>query len=48
MNDRDLLGSGGVNSLTQNLVMGAVVIVCVMLGLRGLLAAATKALALIG
>jgi Mn2+/Fe2+ NRAMP family transporter len=48
MNDRDLLGSEGVNTRTQNLVMGAVVVVCAMLGLRGLLAAATTALALIG
>ena len=48
MNDRDLLGSEGANTRTQNLVMGAVVVVCTVLGLRGLLAATTKALALIG
>lgn len=48
MNDRNLLGNEGVNTLTQNVVMGVVVIVCVLLGLRGLLAAATKALDLIG
>jgi Mn2+/Fe2+ NRAMP family transporter len=48
MNDRDLLGSEGVNTGLQNAVMGVVVIVCVLLGLRGLLAAATKALDLIG
>ena len=48
MNDRDLLGDTGVNSRFQNLVMGAVVLVCVGLGLRGLLAAARGALAMIG
>ena len=47
MNDRDLLGEEGVNTLTQNVVMGVVVLVCVALGLRGLIAAATSALALI-
>jgi Mn2+/Fe2+ NRAMP family transporter len=48
MNDRDLLGDEGVNSRLQNLVMGAVVLVCVVLGLRGLLAAIRGALAMIG
>jgi Mn2+/Fe2+ NRAMP family transporter len=36
--DRELLGDG-VNTRFQNIVMGAVVLVCVVLGLRGLLAA---------
>jgi Mn2+/Fe2+ NRAMP family transporter len=36
--DRDLLGDG-VNSRFQNVVMGVVVLVCVVLGLRGLWAA---------
>ncbi len=48
MNDRDLLGDTGVNSRLQNLVMGAVVLVCVGLGLRGLLAAVRGALGLVG
>jgi Mn2+/Fe2+ NRAMP family transporter len=39
MNDRELLGDDGVNTRFQNVVMGVVVIVCVILGLRGLLAA---------
>ncbi len=47
MNDHDLLGGDGVNTRTQNVLMGAVVIVCVALGLRGLTAAASSALALI-
>lgn len=47
MNDRDLLGDAGVNSLTQNVVMGAVVTSCVVLGLRGLTAAVTSALAFV-
>ena len=47
MNDRDLLGEG-VNSRLQNIVMGLVVLVCIGLGLRGLLAAVRGALALIG
>jgi Mn2+/Fe2+ NRAMP family transporter len=47
MNDRDLLGEG-VNSRLQNLVMGVVALVCVILGLRGLLAAVRATLALIG
>ncbi len=44
VNDRDLLGDEGVNSRLQNLVMGAVVLVCVGLGLRGLVAAGRSAL----
>ena len=48
MNDRDLLGDTGVNSRLQNLVMGAVVLVCVGLGLRGLMAAVRGALAMLG
>jgi len=44
MNDRNLLGAG-VNSRLQNLVMGVVVLVCVGLGLRGLLAAVRGAFA---
>ena len=46
MNDRDLLGEG-VNSRLQNLVMGVVVLACVGLGLRGVLAAIRGALAFI-
>jgi len=46
MNDRTLLGDG-VNNRWQNLVTGLVVAVCVLLGLRGLLAAARNALALL-
>jgi Mn2+/Fe2+ NRAMP family transporter len=42
--DRELLGEG-VNSGFQNLVMGVVVLVCVVLGLRGLWAAIVGALA---
>jgi Mn2+/Fe2+ NRAMP family transporter len=42
--DRELLGEG-VNSGFQNLVMGIVVLVCVVLGLRGLWAAIVGALA---
>jgi Mn2+/Fe2+ NRAMP family transporter len=45
MNDRNLLGSEGINTRPQNLVMGVVVLVCVVLGLRGVLAAARGALA---
>jgi len=45
MNDRNLLGDDGVNTRTQNFAMGAVVIVCVALGLRGLASAAASALA---
>ncbi len=48
MNDRTLLGDNGINTRTQNVVMGIVVIVCVTLGLRGLVAAATSALAFVG
>jgi hypothetical protein len=48
MNDRDLFGEAGVNSRVQNLVMGAVVLVCVALGLRGLMAAAGSALRMLG
>lgn len=44
MNDRELLGEAGINSRLQNLVMGAVVVVCVILGLRGLWAAISGAL----
>jgi Mn2+/Fe2+ NRAMP family transporter len=40
MNDRGLLGDRGVNTLPQNLLMGVVVVACVVLGLRGLAAAA--------
>ena len=46
MNDRDLLGEG-LNSRFQNLVMGVVVLVCIGLGLRGLLAAVSGALRLL-
>lgn len=48
MNDRQLLGEDGVNTLTQNVVMGTVVISCVVIGLRGLVAAAASALAFVG
>jgi len=48
MNDRDLLGEAGVNTRIQNIVMGVVVVVCVMLGLRGVTAAAASALAFVG
>lgn len=47
MNDRRLLGKDGANTLGQNLVMGTVVISCVALGLRGLLAAGAGALAIV-
>jgi len=47
MNDRDLLGDG-VNSLQQNLVMGVVVLVCVGLGLRGVIEAVSGAIGLLG
>jgi manganese transport protein len=47
MNDRDLLG-GGVNSRLQNLVMGIVVLVCIGLGLRGVVAAVHGAIRLLG
>ena len=48
MNDRDLFGEAGVNSRLQNMVMGAVVLVCIGLGLRGLVAAVRSALAMLG
>jgi Mn2+/Fe2+ NRAMP family transporter len=48
MNDRALLGAVGVNSPAQNLVMGSVVLASVLLGLRGLIAAGSSALALPG
>lgn len=48
MNDRELLGDEGVNSVVQNLVMGVVVIVCVGLGLRGLIAAVGSAWKILG
>jgi len=48
MNDRQLLGPEGVNSRLQNLAMSIVVVICVALGLRGLIAAARGALAMIG
>jgi Mn2+/Fe2+ NRAMP family transporter len=48
MNDRDLLGDEGVNSRLQNLVMGAVVLVSVILGLRGIMAAVSGAIRFLG
>lgn len=48
MNDRDLLGGDGVNSKTQNRVMGLVVMACVVLGLRGLWAAVGGVLSFVG
>lgn len=45
MNDRELLGEGGANTRAQNVVMGAVVAVCIALGARGVVAAAGAALA---
>ena len=48
MNDRDRFGEAGVNSRLQNLVMGVVVVACVALGLRGLVAAICGALAMLG
>jgi Mn2+/Fe2+ NRAMP family transporter len=48
MNDRELLGDHGVNTSVQNLVMGIVVVVCVVLGLRGLVAAARSAVDMLG
>jgi manganese transport protein len=47
MNDRGLLGDRGVNSRLQNLLMGAVVLICLVLGLRGLAAAARSVLQLL-
>jgi manganese transport protein len=48
MNDRHLLGEIGVNSVAQNVVMGAVVTACLVLGLRGLVAALATATKLMG
>ena len=48
MNDRRLLGSDGVNSGAQNVVMLLVVVVCVVLGVRGLSAATKAALYFLG
>ncbi len=48
MNDRELLGDEGVNSVVQNVVMGVVVIVCIALGLRGLIAAVASAWKFLG
>jgi manganese transport protein len=48
MNDRQLLGDEGVNSVAQNAFMGAVVLVCIGLGLRGLIAAFSGAWKLLG
>jgi len=47
MNDLDLLGEDGVNSIVQNVVMGAVVLICIGLGVRGLWAAVTRLLAIL-
>ena len=48
MNDRQFLGAGGINSRAQNAVMGAVVLACVALGLRGLWAAVSNAMRFFG
>jgi Mn2+/Fe2+ NRAMP family transporter len=48
MNDRTFLGDEGTNSAPQNLIMGTVVSVSVVLGLRGLWAAAVAALRWLG
>jgi hypothetical protein len=48
MNDRRFLGDAGVNSKAQNVVMGAVVLACVALGLRGLVAAVGSAVIFFG
>ena len=48
MNDRHFLGDDGVNSVAQNVVMGAVVLACVALGLRGLWAAVSSAMRFFG
>ena len=48
MNDRQYLGDDGANGPLQNLLMGVVVTVCVVLGLRGLWAAGTVAMAWVG
>ena len=47
MNDREFLGSKGVNSRVQNLIMGAVTLACIALGVRGLIAAVNSALGLL-
>jgi Mn2+/Fe2+ NRAMP family transporter len=47
MNDRRLLGDDGVNSRLQNVVTGAVVLVCIIIGLRGLAAAFRSAIDLL-
>jgi len=47
MNDSALLGEG-VNSRLQNLVMGVVVVVCIGLGLRGVMAAVGGVIRLLG
>jgi manganese transport protein len=48
ISDRGVLGAEGVNSRLQNLVMAVVVVVCVVLGLRGLWAALRGALTFFG
>ena len=48
MNDRQFLGAGGINSRAQNVVMGAVVLACVALGLRGLWAAVSSTMRFFG
>jgi Mn2+/Fe2+ NRAMP family transporter len=48
MNDRTLLGKEGTSSRFHNLVMGAVVAACLVLGLRGIWAAAQNAIAALG
>ncbi len=48
MNDRKYLGNDGANGPLQNVLMGVVVTVCVVLGLRGLWAAGTIAFAWVG
>jgi Mn2+/Fe2+ NRAMP family transporter len=47
MNDRRMLGDRGVNTLAQNALMGVIVVACVVLGLRGLAAAARGLVALL-
>jgi len=48
MNDRQFLGREGANTAAQNVFMGAVVVACVGLGFRGLVAAVMNAWALLG
>jgi manganese transport protein len=48
MNDRQLLGESGVNSVAQNVVMGVVLVGCVALGLRGLDVAVSSAVRFFG